>query len=75
MPGHGCTPLRFEKIIFSVPSGNFGDMMGGCLAMKMGLPVGKFIIATNENDEFPGLLYDPVFTKRSNPPGTASPVP
>ena len=45
-----------EKIIFSVPSGNFGDMMGGMLAQKMGLPVEKFIIATNENDEFPVFL-------------------
>ncbi len=45
-----------EKIIFSVPSGNFGDMMGGVLAMKMGLPVKRFIIATNENDEFPRFL-------------------
>jgi threonine synthase len=45
-----------EKIIFSIPSGNFGDMMGGVLAMKMGLPVCKFIIATNENDEFPRYL-------------------
>ncbi len=45
-----------EKIIFSVPSGNFGNMMGGILAMKMGLPVEKFIIATNENDEFPVFL-------------------
>ena len=45
-----------EKIIFSVPSGNFGDMMGGVIAMKMGLPIKKFIIATNENDEFPNYL-------------------
>jgi threonine synthase len=45
-----------EKVVFSVPSGNFGDMMGGILAMKMGLPVKKFIIATNENDEFPNYL-------------------
>ncbi|MCX6268072.1 MAG: threonine synthase [Bacteroidetes bacterium] len=45
-----------EQIIFSVPSGNFGDMMGGIFAMKMGLPVKKFIIATNENDEFPKYL-------------------
>ena len=52
-----------EKMIFSVPSGNFGDMMGGCLAMKMGLPVGKFIIATNENDEFPGYLYSGLYKK------------
>ena len=45
-----------DKVIFSVPSGNFGDMMGGVLGMKMGLPVKKFIIATNSNDEFPILL-------------------
>ncbi len=42
-----------EEIIFSVPSGNFGDLMGGLLAKKMGLPVHKFIVATNENDAFP----------------------
>jgi threonine synthase len=45
-----------EGVVFSVPSGNFGDMMGGVLAMKMGLPVRKFVIATNENDEFPVFL-------------------
>ena len=42
-----------DKIIFSVPSGNFGDLMGGILAKQMGLPVEKFVIATNENDEVP----------------------
>ena len=52
-----------EKIIFSVPSGNFGDMMGGMLAMKMGLPVEKFIIATNENDEFPVFLNTGKYNK------------
>ena len=45
-----------EKAVYSVPSGNFGDMMGGVLAMKMGLPVQHFVIATNENDEFPQYL-------------------
>ena len=45
-----------EKVIFSVPSGNFGNLMGGILAKKMGLPVGKFIAAVNENDEFPEYL-------------------
>jgi threonine synthase len=45
-----------DDVIFSVPSGNFGDMMGGILAMKMGLPVKRFIIAVNENDEFPSYL-------------------
>ncbi len=52
-----------EKIIFSVPSGNFGDMMGGILAMKMGLPVRKLVIATNGNDEFPNYLYSGKYDK------------
>jgi threonine synthase len=52
-----------EKITFSVPSGNFGDMMGGILAMKMGLPVEKFIIAVNENDEFPEYLATASYNK------------
>lgn len=42
-----------EKAVFSVPCGNFGNVMGGLLAWKMGLPVKRFIIATNENDEVP----------------------
>lgn len=45
-----------DRVIFSVPSGNFGDMMGGVLGAKMGLPVKRFVIATNENDEFPQYL-------------------
>ncbi len=52
-----------EKVVFSVPSGNFGDMIGGVLAMKMGLPVKKFVIATNENDEFPTYLNSGVYEK------------
>jgi len=42
-----------EEVIFSVPSGNFGNLMGGLLAKRMGLPVAKFVISTNENDEVP----------------------
>lgn len=52
-----------ERIIFSVPSGNFGDMMGGVLAMKMGLPVERFIISTNGNDEFPVYLESGKYNK------------
>ncbi len=40
-----------EPVIFSIPSGNFGDMMGALLASRMGLPVERIIVATNENDE------------------------
>ena len=42
-----------DKVIFSVPSGNFGDLMGGLIAMRTGLPVRRFVVATNENDEVP----------------------
>jgi threonine synthase len=45
-----------EPIIFSVPSGNFGDMMGAVIARKMGLPVRRIIVATNANDEVPEFL-------------------
>ena len=61
---HSRTAPQGEEIVFSVPSGNFGDLMGGLLAMKMGLPVQKFVVATNENDEFPRFMdtgiYEPI---------------
>ena len=42
--------LGREKISFSVPTGNFGDVFAGYLAKKMGLPINKLLVATNEND-------------------------
>ena len=39
-----------EKINFSVPTGNFGDIYAGYVAKKMGLPINKLLIATNSND-------------------------
>ncbi len=39
-----------EIISFSVPTGNFGDVYAGYVAKQMGLPVDKFIVATNQND-------------------------
>jgi len=38
------------KIGYSVPTGNFGDILAGFYAKQMGLPVGKLVVATNEND-------------------------
>ncbi len=52
-----------EEVIFSIPSGNFGDMMGGMFAKRMGLPIKKFIIATNENDEFPTFVKTGIYEK------------
>ena len=42
--------LGKNNISFSVPTGNFGDVFAGYLAKKMGLPIDKLIVATNEND-------------------------
>ena len=53
MPGRNLPPGEDDTVIFSIPSGNFGNMMGGLLAKRMGLPVKRFVIATNENDEVP----------------------
>ena len=45
-----------EPVVFSVPSGNFGDMMGAIVAREMGLPVRKIVAAVNDNDAFPKFL-------------------
>ena len=39
-----------KPINFSVPTGNFGDVYAGYIAKKMGLPINKFVVATNQND-------------------------
>jgi threonine synthase len=41
---------KFKEVHFSVPTGNFGDILAGFYSKQMGLPVGKLIVATNEND-------------------------
>ena len=43
-----------EALNFTVPTGNFGDILAGWYAMKMGLPVGHFVCASNDNK----VLYD-----------------
>ncbi len=50
-----------SKIVFSVPSGNFGNLGAGLLAWKMGLPVERFIAATNANDTVPQFLKTGVY--------------
>ncbi len=39
-----------ERVDFAVPSGNFGNILAGHVAREMGLPIGRLILATNEND-------------------------
>jgi threonine synthase len=45
-----------DKVVFSVPSGNFGNLTAGLLAARMGLPVYKFLAATNVNKVVPEYL-------------------
>ena len=45
-----------EPIVFCVPSGNFGDMMGAVIAGQMGLPIRKLVVPVNGNDAFPRFL-------------------
>jgi len=52
-----------EQIVFSVPSGNFGDMMGAIVAWQMGLPVRKIVASVNDNDAFPRFLATGVYEK------------
>ena len=52
-----------EPIVFSVPSGNFGDMMGAVVAGQMGLPIKKLIVPVNSNDAFPRFLESGVYQK------------
>lgn len=57
---------HFEDPVFSIPSGNFGNITAAMLANKMGLPVKRFIAATNANDVVPRFLnsgdYKPELT-------------
>jgi threonine synthase len=47
-----------NQLVISVPSGNFGDLTAGLLAKSLGLPVKRFIAATNANDTVPRFLQE-----------------
>jgi threonine synthase len=64
-----------EKVYLNVPSGNFGNALGGYYAMKMGLPVEKIIIASNENNVLTRLINDGKYDLRdSSVVSTTSPA-
>lgn len=52
---------KYSSIVFSVPSGNFGNITGGLLAKKMGLPVDTFVTSTNINDVVPEYLKTGIY--------------
>ena len=50
-----------KHLIFSVPSGNFGNICAGIMAQKLGLPIKHFVASTNVNDTVPNYLIDGVY--------------
>ena len=64
--------LQNKKVSFAVPTGNFGDIFAGYVAKKMGLPIDKLIVATNENDILERVIntgeYKPTKVKPSLSP-------
>ncbi len=54
-----------EKVYLAVPSGNFGNALGGYYAMKMGLPVEKILIASNRNNVLTHLIKNGSYDLRS----------
>ena len=65
---HSYMQLDNKKLpaIFSVPSGNFGNITAGLLIKKMGLPLEKIIASTNSNDVIPKFLETGKFSPRSS---------
>lgn len=55
-----------EKVYLDVPSGNFGNALGGYYAMKMGLPVEKILIASNNNNILTSLITTGAYDMRGS---------
>ncbi len=54
-----------QVVSFSVPTGNFGDILAGHVARSMGLPIGSLILATNENDVLDEFFRTGIYRVRS----------
>ena len=55
-----------RPLVFSVPSGNFGNLCGGLIAHRLGLPIHRIIAATNANDIVPQYLQSGTFSPRDS---------
>ncbi len=69
------TTNNTQKVDFSVPSGNFGNVCAGHIARMMGLPIGKLVVATNENDVLDEFFKTGIYKPRgaTNTYHTSSP--
>jgi len=61
-----ATKVNTEKVSFTVPSGNFGNVCAGHVARMMGLPIDKLVVATNENDVLDEFFRTGVYRVRSS---------
>jgi threonine synthase len=61
-----ATSNNTEKVNFTVPSGNFGNVCAGHVARMMGLPIAKLVVATNENDVLDEFFRTGVYRVRSS---------
>jgi len=59
-----ATKSNDEQVAFAVPSGNFGNICAGHIARMMGLPIGKLVMATNENDVLDEFFRTGVYRPR-----------
>ena len=62
-----------EKIDFVVPTGNFGDILAGYFAKKMGLPIGKLVCASNENNVLTNFMETGIYDANRKLYNTMSP--
>ncbi len=62
-----------DEVNFSVPTGNFGDILAGYLAKKLGLPVGKLICASNANNVLTDFIRTGTYDRRRPLYKTTSP--
>ena len=61
-----ATQVESEKVSFTVPSGNFGNICAGHVARQMGLPIAKLVVATNENDVLDEFFRTGVYRVRGS---------
>ena len=53
-----------KELVFSIPSGNFGNICAGMMAQQLGLPIKQFIASTNVNDIVPNYLETGIYTPK-----------
>jgi len=61
-----ATHSNDQQVVFSVPSGNFGNICAGHIARMMGLPVARLVLATNENDVLDEFFRSGVYRPRTS---------